>query len=243
MSIVITSFRPEDLQDAMKIEMYSNQLLENDADGSTRLKKEVAHDLAYLFQNRWIGLSSYVQNYARDWINSEKFMNLLQNELERCRTLEEATEVVLTHLKRWGKQVATDFVGAFCFLEAEARAKGSNDEIIHQVRNTDQAYAGYIALREQQLRENAQDGVNRQVSCIVEPLLNAAPGFIGWLIGVVDISLLNRRALIQEALIGEDFHQVILRVLLASQGVIEESSLVGAYFAHVLDLQQYYSIP
>ncbi|MCJ8011815.1 hypothetical protein MUG84_08675 [Paenibacillus sp. KQZ6P-2] len=233
----------EDLNDPMKLETFSEQFLETLEDGSTRVKPQAASELAFLFQNKWIGIPGYAQAYARDWVNVEEFVKQLSDDLDRVKTLEEATEAVLTHLRRWGRQAAGDFVGGFCFLEAQASLLGGNDEIISRIRATERAYAGYLERHEHQLKGSFPDGLNPgEAFYTAQPLFEEAPGFMQWLFGVVDVSLLNRRGLIADALHGKSFEEVLLRIMLASNGVIEEAAMFAAYVAQVLDLQRFYTL-
>ncbi|WP_199613897.1 hypothetical protein [Paenibacillus alkalitolerans] len=243
MSITLQMLGMEDLQDPMKIEAYSEQLLETAEDGSSRLKPDASKELSFLFQNKWIGFPSYAQSYARDWLNTETIVNQLSEDLDKVKTLEEATEAAMTHLRRWGRQAAADIVGAFCFLEAQAAAAGGNDGIIARIRTAERSYAGYLAQHEQELEGDPSSGLQPGQSLyIAQPLFSMAPGYMEWLFGVVDVALLNRRPLIQDALIAESFEQVLLKVMLASNGVIEEAALLGAYVAYLLDLKQHYSL-
>ncbi|MCY9692053.1 hypothetical protein [Paenibacillus alginolyticus] len=233
----------EDLKDPMKIEMYSSQLFENGEYGSIRLRDLVSKDMMFLFQNKWIGLPLYAQVYAKDWANSPEFLSQLGNALELCRTLEEATEALLSKLRLWGKQVAADFVGAYCLLEAQAQSAGGNDEIIKQIRETERSYAGYIALQEKKMELSVDEKVKPgEGFYIAQPLLQNVPGFMSWLFSVIDVALINRRPLIQDALTSSNFNEVVMRTSLATTGAIEDSSLLCAYLANQLGLSKYYEI-
>ncbi len=238
------TFIPIDLNNPMEMEAFSNKLLIEYEDGGSSLKPEHSRELAQLIQNKWIGLQGYAHAYARDWVNNEEMVKQIGEDLEKAESHEEATEAVLIQLRRWGRQAAGDFIGAFCFLEAKAGSEGGDDAIIAEIRRTERAYAGYLAAHEQELIvDEPASGLKPGDSLyIAQPLFQHAPGFMDWLFGAVDISLLNRRPLIKEALIADSFEQLLLKALLASGGVVEEVSLFGAYCAYLLDLPRFYRL-
>ncbi|AXI27982.1 hypothetical protein CIB87_02750 [Priestia megaterium] len=222
-----------DLRDSKSVEDYSAEIF---AEEGLKLTEEDAKKFSFLYENKWIGITQYSHRLASGWTQSQEFVEVLNENLEKAHTLEEATEALLTQLKLFGKQAVAEFVGVLCLLEAKANIHKNNDAIISEVRLMERSYFGYM----NDLVNALNFDTNEDFS-LIRPLNDEASGFIEWMFGVVDISLINRRELIKQALQSESYDELMLKLLITTRDLFEDASLLCGYLAVKLKLEKKYA--
>lgn len=220
------------LNDPQEFEKFSQSLFNQE---QFSFKKEEAMAFNQFYENKWIGFPHYAKKLASEWVHTTGFLDELHSRLEKSNTLEEATENTLNQFKLWGKQVVADFVGALCLLETKVTTLNDNDSMIDIIRNHDRSYGGY-------LKEIAQDFdlSLAEPLAMIKPLHDNAIGFVQWMFSVVEVGLINRRELIKDALSSDSYDELMLKLMVSTKDVFEDSALLCGFVAKKLALNDFY---